>query len=39
MNEKDSSVINNNSIVDLTKDIMYSIIDNTLYFIEELEGD
>ena len=38
-NEKDIPNINSNSIWDLTKDIIYSIIENTLFFIGELEGD
>ena len=39
MKEMENSVINSNSIWDLTKDIIYSFIENTIYFIEELEGD
>jgi hypothetical protein len=38
-NEKDIPNINSNSIWDLTKDIIYSIIENTLFFIGELESD
>ena len=38
-NEKDISIINTNNIWDLTKDIIYSIIEKILFFIGELEID
>ena len=37
--EKDISIINSNNIWDLTKEIIYSIIENVLFFIDELESD
>ncbi len=37
MNIKEISIINSNSILDLPKGVIYSIFENTLNFIKELE--
>ena len=39
MDQKGISIINSNNIWDLTKEIIYSIIENVLFFKDELESD